>query len=64
MLAAMPIVRPHVRSIFHPDNFTWDAPAELDEAQRLQLWQWNNLASMYQSEQFHYTEQNHLSHHL
>jgi len=64
MLAAMPIVRPRVRSIFHPDNFTWDAPDELDEAQRLQLWQWNNQASMYQSEQFHYTEQNHLSQHL
>jgi hypothetical protein len=66
-LAAVKIMRRVVRSIFHPDNFTWDAPAELDDAQRLHFWQWNNQASMsqsYESENFHYAEQNHLSPHL
>jgi hypothetical protein len=66
-LFARKIMRRVVRSIFHPDNFTWDAPAELDEAQRLQLLHWNNQDSMSQShetEPFHYTEQNQLSPHL
>lgn len=56
------IMRRVVHSIFHP----WEPPAELDDAQRQQLY-WNDQASMHQFQEthsFHCDESNHLSPHL
>jgi hypothetical protein len=41
-----------VQSIFHPSNFLWEPPAELDDAHRQQL-QWNSQATFHETDGFH-----------
>jgi len=63
-LFALTITRRVIRAIFHPDNFMWEEPAELDEAQRIQLWHQNSHPGASQSHEtgnFHSEPSNHLS---